>query len=63
MQEEYNKEDIQALICMHMTLEEGDVENYELEEDSWQISYLVNTDTFDISSDTGRIWTERMKIM
>ena len=46
---------------MHMTLKEEE-KDYEPEEDSWQISRLVSTDTFGASKDTGRVQTEGMKI-
>ena len=60
-QEEYD-EDIQALVRMHAMSEEEEEKDYEPKEDSWQISCLVSTDTFDAGSDTGRIQTGRMKI-
>ena len=62
-QEEYDKEDIQLLVHMHVTSDEEEQESYELEQDSWQISCLVSADTFDTGHDTGDVQTGRMKIM
>ena len=59
-QEGYDKEE---LLCMHMTSDEEEQEDYEPEHDSWQISRLVSADTFGAGHDTGDIWTGRMKIM
>ena len=39
------------------------IQSYEPEQDSWQISCLVSTDTFGAGHDTGDIRTGRMKIM
>ena len=47
---------------MHMMSDEEEQEDYEPEQDSWQISHLVSTDAFDAGHDTGDVWTERMKI-
>ena len=47
---------------MHVTSEAEKEEGYEPKENSWQISHLVSTDTFE-GSDTDRIQTGRMKIM
>ena len=62
-QEAYDEEDIWALVCMHVTSDKEEQENYEPGQDSWQISRLVSTDTFGASHDTGDVQTERMKIM
>ena len=62
-QKAYDKEDIQALVCMHMMSDEEEQESYEPGQDSWQISCLVSTDTFGASHNTGDVWTGRMKIM
>ena len=61
-QEAYDKEDIQALVCMHQTSEEEEQESCEPEQNSWQISHLVSADAFDAGYDTGNVRTERMKI-
>ena len=37
-------------------------EDYEPEQDSWQISHLVSADTFGASHDAGDVQTERIKI-
>ena len=42
-QEGYDKEE---LIHMHVTSDKEEQEIYEPEQDSWQISHLVSTDTF-----------------
>ena len=47
---------------MHVTLDGEEQENYEPEQDSWQISCLVSADTFSASHDAGDIQTGRMKI-
>ena len=62
-QEEYDKEDIQALVCRHVMSDEEEQEDYEPEQDSWQISCLVSADTLGANHDTGDVWTGRMKIM
>ena len=59
-QEGYDKEE---LLHMHMTSGEEEQEDYEPEQDSWQISCLVSTDTFGAGHDTGNIHTGRMQIM
>ena len=59
-QEGYNKEE---LIHMHVTSDKEEQEIYEPEQDSWQISHLVSTDTFGAGHDTDDVWTGRMKIM
>ena len=45
---------------------EGDTQvkqkNHEHRFLTWQISHLVSADTFDVSRDTGDVWTGRMKI-
>ena len=61
-QETYDKEDIRALVRMHMTSDEEEQEDYEPGQDSWQISRLVSADTFGASHDTGNVRTGRMKI-
>ena len=61
-QEAYDKEDIQALVHMHMTSDKEEQEDYEPGQESWQISCLVSTDTFNAGHDTGNVWTGRMKI-
>lgn len=45
-----------------MSVGEGAWDN-EPEEESWQISCLVSTDTFEVGVDTGRVQTGTMKIM
>ena len=47
---------------MHMMSDEEEQEDYEPEQDSWQISRLVSADTLDAGHNTGNVWTERMKI-
>ena len=47
---------------MHVTSEEEEQKSYELEQDSWQISHLVSSDTVGAGHDTGNVWTGRMKI-
>ena len=59
-QEGYDKEE---LLRMHVTTDKEEQESYEPEQDSWQISHLVSTDTFGAGHDTGDVQTERMKIM
>ena len=59
-QERYDEEE---LLHMHVTSEKGEQESYEPEQDNWQISCLVSTDTFGASHDTGDVWAGRMKIM
>ena len=58
-QEGYDEEE---LLHMHVTSGEEEQEDYEPEQDSWQISCLVSADTFGASKDTGRVQTEGMKI-
>ena len=58
-QEGYDEEE---LLHMHVTSEKGEQESYEPEQDNWQISCLVSTDTFGASHDTGDVWAGRMKI-
>ena len=47
---------------MHMMSDEEEQEDYEPEQDSWQISHLVSADTLDAGHDTGNVRTGRMKI-
>ena len=57
-QEGYDKEEL-----LRMQATSGkEQEDYEPEQESWQISRLVSTDTFGASHDTGDVWTGRMKI-
>ena len=48
---------------MHVTSDEEEQEDYEPEQESWQISHLVSTDTFGASHNTDNVWTGRMQIM
>ena len=41
---------------------EEEQEDYEPEQESWQISHLVSADTFGAGHDTGNVRTGRMKI-
>ena len=59
-QEGYDEEEI---LCMYVTSNEEEQEDYEPEQDSWQISRLVSADTFGAGHDTGNVRTGRMKIM
>ena len=47
---------------MHVMPDKETQEDYELEQESWQISRLVSADTFGAGHDTGDVRTERMKI-
>ena len=58
-QEEYDEEE---LLCMQAASGKEEQEDYEPEQDSWQISCLVSADTFGAGHDTGGVWTGRMKI-
>ena len=59
-QEGYDEEE---LIRMQATSGKEEQEDYKPEQESWQISFLVSTDTFGASRNTGDVQTERMKIM
>ena len=59
-QEGYDKEEI---LRMQVMSDEEEQEDYEPEQESWQISRLVSTDTFGAGHDTGNVRTGRMKIM
>ena len=59
-QEGYDEEE---LLRIQATSGKEEQENYEPEQDSWQISRLVSTDTFGAGHDTGDVRTGRMKIM
>ena len=58
-QEGYDEEEL-----LHMQAMSGkeEQEDYEPEQDSWQISCLASADTFGAGHDTGNVWTGRMKI-
>ena len=60
--EEKEGYDEEELLCMHVTSDGEEQENYEPEQDSWQSSHLVSADTFSAGHDAGDIQTERMKI-
>ena len=59
-QEGYDEEE---LLRMQTTSDKEQQENYEPEQDSWQISCLVSADTFGTGHDTGDVRTGRMKIV
>ena len=54
--------DKEELLCMHVTSDKEEQEDYEPGQDSWQISRLVIADTFGAGHDTGNVQTGRMKI-
>ena len=59
-QEGYDKEE---LLCMQVMSNKEEQEDYEPEQESWQISHLVSTDTLGAGHDTDDVRTGRMKIM
>ena len=58
-QEGYDEEE---LLHMHVMSDEEEQESYGPEQDSWQISHLVSTDTFGAGHDTGDVQTESVMI-
>ena len=58
-QEGYDEEE---LLHMQTTSGKEEQEDYEPEQDSWQISHLVSADTFGAGHDAGDVQTERIKI-
>ena len=54
--------DEEELLRIQATSDEEEQEDYEPEQESWQISHLVSADTVDASHDTGDVRTGRMKI-
>ena len=54
--------DEEELLRMQAMSGKEEQEDYEPEQDSWQISCLVSADTFGAGHDTGNVRTGRMKI-